>query len=58
LAVDFGSWASLLAFASVRVAAADLAGIPPVLFLTRLADYGIDTFRFTRQEVEPETRLV
>jgi predicted HTH domain antitoxin len=39
-------------------AAADLAGIPRVLFLTKLADYGVDTFRLTRQELEQETPLV
>ena len=39
-------------------AAAELAGIPRVLFLTKLADYGVDTFRLTRQELEQETPLV
>ena len=39
-------------------AAAELAGIPRVLFLTTLADYGVDTFRLTRQELEQETPLV
>ena len=38
--------------------AAELAGIPRVLFLTKLADYGVDTFRLTRQELEQETPLV
>jgi predicted HTH domain antitoxin len=38
-------------------AAAELAGIPRCLFLTKLADYGIDTFRLTREEIESEGRL-
>jgi predicted HTH domain antitoxin len=32
-------------------AAANLAGIPRVLFLTKLADYGIDTFKLTEAEL-------
>ena len=39
-------------------AAAELAGIPRVLFLTKLADYRVDTFRLTRQVLEQETPLV
>jgi len=35
-------------------AAAELAGIPRTLFLTRLADYGIDTFSQTDDELERE----
>ncbi|OZH52382.1 small protein [Hydrocoleum sp. CS-953] len=32
-------------------AAANLAGIPKVLFLTKLADYGVDTFQLTEAEL-------
>ena len=38
-------------------AAARLAGIPRVLFLTKLADYGIDTFDLSEEELRRETRL-
>ena len=38
-------------------AAAQLAGIPRVLFLSRLADYGVDTFHLTENELRKETRL-
>ena len=38
-------------------AAAKLAGIPRVGFLTKLADYGVDTFRLTREDLERETSL-
>jgi len=38
-------------------AAARLAGVPRVVFLARLADYGVDTFRLTTEELERETRL-
>jgi predicted HTH domain antitoxin len=38
-------------------AAAELAGIPRCLFLTRLADYGIDTFRLTEDELKSEGHL-
>ena len=38
-------------------AAAQLAGVPKPVFLTKLADYGIDTFTLTREELERETRL-
>ena len=38
-------------------AAAELAGIPRCLFLTKLADYGIDTFRLTEEELRSEGRL-
>ena len=38
-------------------AAAELAGIPRCLFLTKLADYGIDTFRLTEEELKSEGRL-
>ncbi len=38
-------------------AAAQLAGIPRTVFLSRLADYGVDTFRMTREELDRETPL-
>jgi len=38
-------------------AAARLAGVPRVVFLSRLADYGIDTFRMTAEELDRETPL-
>jgi predicted HTH domain antitoxin len=38
-------------------AAAILAGIPRALFLVKLADYGVDTFRLTQIEIEHETWL-
>ena len=38
-------------------AAAQLAGVPRVVFLSRLADYGVDTFRLTEEELEREVRL-
>ncbi len=38
-------------------AAARLAGIPHVLFLSKLADYGVDTFRLGLDELQRETRL-
>ena len=38
-------------------AAAKLAGIPRVVFLIKIADYGVDTFRLTEEEIERETRL-
>lgn len=37
--------------------AANLAGIPRTAFLAKLADYGIDTFRLTREQLSQETRL-
>lgn len=39
-------------------AAAGLAGIPRVIFLSRLADYGVDTFRLTEEELQQEASLV
>ena len=39
-------------------AAAKLAGIPRVVFLTKLADYGVDTFDLTEEDIQKETRLV
>jgi predicted HTH domain antitoxin len=38
-------------------AAAQLAGVPRVVFLARLADYGVDTFSLTQEQLERETRL-
>lgn len=38
-------------------AAARLAGIPRVLFLSKLADYGVDTFNLTEDELERQTYL-
>ena len=38
-------------------AAARLAGIPRVLFLSKLADYGVDTFNLTEDELERQTSL-
>ena len=38
-------------------AAAKLAGVPRVVFLSKLADYGVSTFRLTREDLEAETRL-
>lgn len=39
-------------------AAARLAGIPRVVFLSRLADYGVDTFDMSEEEFLKEQRLV
>lgn len=38
-------------------AAARLAGVPRVVFLARLADYGVDTFDLTEEQLQRETRL-
>jgi hypothetical protein len=38
-------------------AAAQLAGVPRVVFLGRLTDYGVDAFRLTDEELQRETRL-
>jgi predicted HTH domain antitoxin len=38
-------------------AAARLAGIPRTLFLARLADYGVDTFTLSSDELERQTSL-
>jgi len=35
-------------------AAATLAGIPRALFLTKLADYGVSTFRMTEEELRED----
>ena len=37
--------------------AAKLAGIPRVAFLAKLADYGIDTFRLTKEQLSQEAQL-
>jgi predicted HTH domain antitoxin len=37
--------------------AARLAGIPRVLFLSKLGDYGVDTFRLSAEELDGQTRL-
>lgn len=38
-------------------AAARLAGLPRATFLQRLADYGVDTFRLTEEQLSREVRL-
>ncbi len=38
-------------------AAARLAGLPRTIFLSRLAEYGVDTFRLTEEELRKEIRL-
>jgi predicted HTH domain antitoxin len=38
-------------------AASSLAGIPRVVFLSKLADYGVDSFRLTEEELKRETPL-
>ena len=38
-------------------AAVKLAGIPRVVFLSKMADYGLDTFRLAEEQIERETRL-
>ncbi len=38
-------------------AAAIVAGVPRTVFLTKLADYGVDTFRLTAEDLEAETPL-
>jgi predicted HTH domain antitoxin len=38
-------------------AAAKLAGLPRVAFLGKLADYGVETFRLTGEQLDRETRL-
>ncbi len=38
-------------------AAARLADVPRVVFLARLADYGVDTFNLTEEQLQQETRL-
>ena len=38
--------------------AAQFAGIPRVVFLSQLADYEVDTFTLTKEQLEGETRFV
>jgi predicted HTH domain antitoxin len=38
-------------------AAARLAGVSRVVFLNRIADYGVDTFDLTEEELRREARL-
>lgn len=38
-------------------AAATLAGVPRVVFLSRLGDYDVDTFRLSEDDLRQETRL-
>jgi len=38
-------------------AAAELAGLPHPVFLAKLADFGVDAFRLTEDELRRETRL-
>lgn len=38
-------------------AAARLAGVPRVVFLARLADYGVDSFRLSEEDLLQETHL-
>ena len=38
-------------------AAANVAGIPRTVFLTRLADFGVDTFRMTEEDFRQEARF-
>ena len=38
-------------------AAARLAGVPRLVFLSKLADYGVDTFCLTEEQLQRETRL-
>ena len=37
--------------------AARLAGISRAVFLSKLADYGVDTFRINDEQLQKETRL-
>ena len=39
-------------------AAAAVAGVPRTVFLTKLADDGVDTFRAEEDELQRESRLV
>ena len=38
-------------------AAAHLAGVPRVVFLSQLSEFGVDTFRLTEDQLQGETRL-
>jgi predicted HTH domain antitoxin len=37
--------------------AAQLAGVSRAVFLSRLADYGVDTFQLSEEELQHRTRL-
>lgn len=37
--------------------AAQLAGVPRTVFLSRLADYGVDTFQLSEDELKRQTHL-
>ncbi|MBU4224523.1 MAG: UPF0175 family protein [Chloroflexi bacterium] len=37
--------------------AARLAGVPRVIFLAKLADYGVDTFQLSEEELQRRARL-
>jgi predicted HTH domain antitoxin len=39
-------------------AAARLAGIPRTAFLSKIADFGVDTFNLSEEDLANETRLV
>lgn len=38
-------------------AAAKLAGVPRTAFITKLAHYGLDTFKLSQEKLQQETRL-
>lgn len=38
-------------------AAARLAGLPRTIFLTKLAQYGVDTFRLTEEQLREESGI-
>lgn len=38
-------------------AAAKLAGVPRTVFLMKLADYGVDSFKLSEEELKKESRL-
>jgi len=38
-------------------AAAGLAGVPRLVFLSKLADYGVDTFQLTEEQLKQEASL-
>lgn len=37
--------------------AAELAGVPRTVFLTNLADFGVGTFRLSREDLEDEVQF-